>query len=199
MRHIRCIKAEVRSLQDCGPYSRPIKRHPFVTVSCTCLPCRQTTGNHSLLFSKQTSVLLLSLPYTPLCTAERSAIPIFTQEHYLPITLSCQHLSSLFPLPDGEAAWSVNYSAQLICLSSAVSPSMWTCSMHRANYVCHYLLHSLLQYYVYMALVFPLILSQIFCLQLLPSFPTSPPLSPLQLGMQLPYQKPGKGKPCSLI
>lgn len=73
MRHIRCIKTEVRRLQDCGPYSRSIKIHPLVTVSCTWLPCRQTTGNHSLLFSNQTSVLPLFLPYTPLCTAREKS------------------------------------------------------------------------------------------------------------------------------
>lgn len=35
---------------------------------------------------------------------ERSPIPIFIQEHYLLIALSCQHLSSLFPFPDATGS-----------------------------------------------------------------------------------------------
>lgn len=178
-----------------------IKRHPLVIISCIWLPCIETTGNHSLLFSNRASVLLLSLPHTPLPLPERSPIPIFIQKHYLLTTLSCQHLSLLFTLPDarGSMKWKLFSRAhQLELCSLTFNVNMF----HPQRQLCSSLLVALPSSILCLhGFSFSINSFLNFLPPTAPFFPhlfnPSPVFPPLQLGMQLPHQKPGKGKPCS--
>lgn len=99
-----------------------MKRHSLVIISCIWLPCIQTTGNHSLLFNNQASVLLLSLHthLSPLPIAPSSS----RDTNYLPLVLILhwQHLSSFFPPPPTRSSIkfklsSKAYQLELCCLT----------------------------------------------------------------------------------